>query len=205
MPRLRCKICEKLFELNGETDINCPHCGKFLKNSFTEWKKKPGHENRTFDDYKRKKCYPSSHRDSTHSEFNTTNYDKKYKQLYEASESKKRIQRNVYIWGTVVVVVLVALFTNPQIEKHQKAFHEKIYGKSEISVPTTIVGRDDVRDSSIKKASVLLSIENGVTVTDCILFSVTNVSWSNKTYPIGFGFMGFVLITGEVDRLKRFK
>ena len=56
MAKLKCKNCEKLFELNGIEDINCPYCGVKLKNSYTEWIKKPGHENKTFDDYKKKKC-----------------------------------------------------------------------------------------------------------------------------------------------------
>ena len=202
MAKLKCKNCEKLFELNGTEDINCPYCGVKLKNSYTEWIKKPGHENRTFDDYKKKKCYPSHHHTHCHFEENDHSHSDPYKNIYKAKKAKRLFKKRFYIYGSIILFLMVALFTNPNTDAHKKAFHEKLFGKKEIQVSSsTIIRRDELEDSSWKYKSVIDDVEDDVSVDDFLIFSITKLTWMRKTYPVGFGFWGYVYIS-DVKKYK---
>ena len=129
MARLKCKHCEQFFELNGTFVINCPHCGIKLENSFTEWKQQKGNKRKTFDDYKKKKCYPSAP-----SSQSATKYQQKenkasrshnpYKEILKKRESHKAFLKKVYIISAISAIILLALITNPNVDAHKKAFHE---------------------------------------------------------------------------------
>jgi len=213
MARLKCKSCEQFFDLNGTLDINCPHCGELLTNSFTEWIKKPGHENRTFEDYKRKKCYPSnssskvitnSHIQTHSHNSHSSSHSNPYKKIQRSAKEKKRFQKRIYIISAIVLIHLIALFTNPNLESHKKAFHEKLFGEKHIDIArATIIEKDEIDDPTWRYKSLLVDIEKGISVNDYLIFSVTNLKWSKKNYPIGFGIFGFVFITDEVERLKK--
>ena len=97
---------------------------------------------------------------------------------------------------------MVTLFTNPNTDAHKKAFHEKLFGKKEIQVSSsTIIRRDEIEDSSWKYKSVIDDVEDDVSVDDFLIFSITKLTWMKKTYPVGFGFLGYVYIS-DVKKYK---
>ena len=207
MAKLKCKNCETLFELNGSEDIDCPHCHKKLTNSYIEWIKKPGNEHKSFDDYKRKKCYSSHTHSSSHLNQSTVNSQSRsnpYKHIYTASKRKKRFRKRMYIIGAIVLFHVIALFTNPDLNAHKKALHEKIYGKRIIHIANaSIINRDESDETSWKHEALFDALEREITVNDFLLFSVTTIAWKEKTYPIGIGLFGYVYITDKVVTMKK--
>ena len=204
MAKLKCKSCEKFFELNGSIDLNCPNCGEKLSNSFAEWVKKPGNEHKTFDDYKRKKCYPSHTHTTLNQPTSSHSHSDPYKHVFKANKTKKKFQKRVYIYSSVIVFLMITLFTNPNQDAHKKALHVKLYGISHIEDPSaTIIGRDDLENEDWRYKSLLDGVERNILVDDLLLFSITKLNWQNKTYPIGFGMFGNVYISDQVEKFKR--
>jgi len=206
MARLKCKNCNQFFNLNGMDDIDCPNCGEKLTNSFTEWRKKKGNENKSFENYKHKKCYPSVPNGNSSTEYpskhsHISKSHDPYKKIYQNQKSKKKSQRRIYLLIGLSFFILVTMFTNPQLETHREAFHQKLKEGSQHS--TVYLLSNEVEDSSWKEESFDSRLVREVTVTDFILFSITQFTWAGRIYPVGFGFLGHVYISDYVNHVRK--
>ena len=184
-------------------------------NSFTEWKKLPGNEYRTFDDYKRKKCYPSSrHKDTTQTidlngklitDYSQKSYSNPYKKLYSSKRNKQKFQKRLYFYISIVVLFMILLFLNPGYDAHRRAFHRKIE-KSALGYSDNV--SSDIKTEATKEnedfahESIIQIIERNIVVDDYLIFSITKVYFEGKSYPVGFGILEIVFISDNVSKLK---
>ncbi len=185
MARLRCKSCKKTFELNGTTDIFCPNCNHKLENSYHEWIKT--HEDKTFDDYKKRHCHKS------HSNSCKIIYDPTIK------SRRRRNSNKIYVFSILIAISFCAIIGNPDITSHKKALHKKIFQRAEFEYasPKELTGEEEL---NISGNSFHHQIENSISVSDYLLFSVTNITWAGKTTPIGYGLFGYVYISDYVRK-----
>jgi uncharacterized Zn finger protein (UPF0148 family) len=217
MARLKCKNCETFFELNGTEDINCPNCGVKLSNSFTEWRKKKGNENRSFESYKRNKCYPSANSKLTRSaeivNIHQSNLINNSKRLSTRSRvSKKRIEKNTVFVFLFVFFVFISIFSNPDLSDYKQAFDNEIWGnkyagaykvvrvQNLVKIKTKVVLLDN---DTLKKESIRCkALEEKITVSNYLFFSRSFITLSGETYSIGTGFWGHIFLS---DKIKLFK
>ena len=108
---------------------------------------------------------------------------------------------------SIVVFVLIAVFTNPNVQIHREAV-KTIFNQN---LQKSIAENESVNNSELNKAGenigILLGnvfidkmIENIITSDNYVLFSITKLSFEGKRKIIGYGLFGNVFISNEVNK-----
>jgi hypothetical protein len=219
MAKLKCKSCNGFFELNGSEDINCPLCGVKLTNSFTEWKKREGNEHKSFENYKHKKCYPSSNsRQSSVQEISNVHQSPIIKNSRRSSSSssssRKTFSKQTILYISIVFAIILVIITNPDIADHKKAFHDVVWGDryadqykvvrhivNHVLVKTEMVlNQNDALKNELKRCN---DLELKITISDYLFFSRTNITLNGSTYLIGTGFCGHVFLSDKINYFRK--
>jgi hypothetical protein len=113
------------------------------------------------------------------------------------------------VFPVISLFLLLAMSTNPPVEKHraevktkfgtilQKSLAENL-DKNEVNNPGVAIGT--VFSSMF--GSVILNplIDSFITADNYLFFSVTKLKWNEKSNIIGFGAFGHVFITNNLDK-----
>lgn len=116
------------------------------------------------------------------------------------SKRKKRNLIGQITLAVFVALLLVAIFTNPDKARHQKAFHQK----ATVTMDEIIQERGDALLSKAWQfvgANLLGQyIESNVERANYWFFSLTKIQWDGEKYIVGIGAFGNVFITKKLDK-----
>jgi hypothetical protein len=114
----------------------------------------------------------------------------------------------------IVAIVLIAIFTNPPIEKHREAVKTKLNVLMQQSMYENI---DKTNTSGLESnlgatlgsmlGSAILNpfIDAAITSNNYIIFSTTELTWGGETKEIGFGIFGNVILSKDIDKALKDK
>jgi hypothetical protein len=114
-----------------------------------------------------------------------------------------------YIAGIVAVLLLgVAAFTNPGIDKHREAVRHKL---SQVLQQTMQDKMGDMSKNQLANAfaSVIGNavieqvLKTGITSGNYVFFSTTVFTWQGKSQVIGIGLFGKVVLTKNLDHVMQ--
>ncbi len=111
----------------------------------------------------------------------------KYAELYKRRSKYRLKKKHIFL-----LIILIAIFTNPSQKKHQKAVKNRF--------DNYIENQSESRLTSIQGNPVIDQlIFRSVNSSNYLFFSTTNVVWDNDTHIIGFGIFDKVFISSSVD------
>lgn len=115
--------------------------------------------------------------------------------------------KNSYlIFGILGLLIIVAVLTNPDDQKHKQEVRNKItsYLQKTIQENTDPKSQEEAAEFQAlasffgaKLADNL--IDNMVSSDNYVLFSTTKITWEGETRKIGIGAFGNVYITNKID------
>ena len=116
------------------------------------------------------------------------------------------MKKNLISTLVLILIVLVAIFTNPGSERHKETV------KSKLNVYLQKVMKDELKATSEEEqqagqaiglllGGVIIDqiIDNTLSTNNYLLFSTTKISWEGETRIIGIGAFGNVFLTGKLD------
>lgn len=113
--------------------------------------------------------------------------------------AKKIRKAPLYILAGFVLILIIAVMTNPTPERHKEAIKEKVKvyapSLSETDNGLTIFGQ------ILSGAIIDRVIDNVVSVDNYVVFSLTKLNWEDETYIVGGGAFGNVYISKKVDEI----
>lgn len=103
----------------------------------------------------------------------------------------KKSKRIIIIF---TVIILIAVFTNPNIEEHKHAVKSVVNQVVQNSISEN---ESDIGNLGVLFGSSLVEnlIENSVTRDNYILFSITQITWKGESKSIGYGLFGNVFLS----------
>jgi hypothetical protein len=96
-----------------------------------------------------------------------------------------------------VVIILIAIITNPSTEEHKQAVKHEVNQLVQNSVSES---KSDIESLGVLLGSSLAEklVENSITRDNYILFSITKISWKGESRNIGYGLFGNVFLSEKV-------
>jgi hypothetical protein len=113
------------------------------------------------------------------------------------------MKKNYLTLAIVGVLVLVAILTNPNQERHKEVIRNKLNSYMQKSMKESLSDTDNEWEQALGMmfggALIDRLIENLVSTDNYILFSTTKISWDGETKVIGIGAFGNIFITSKLD------
>lgn len=110
------------------------------------------------------------------------------------------------IISTIVLVAIVAIFTNPNPERHKEVVKNKIYQYLHKPMLEDVANSKNRREEMVLALEMLLGstvidkiIENAVNSENYLLFYTTKISFDGTRKTIGYGIFGNVYLAKELD------
>jgi hypothetical protein len=107
---------------------------------------------------------------------------------------------------TIAFLIIVAILTNPNPERHKEVVKNKIYKYLQKPILEEATNVNSRGEDAISALDILLGstfvdgvIDNLVSTDNYLLFSTTNLSYDGKTKTIGYGVFGNVYIAKELE------
>lgn len=104
------------------------------------------------------------------------------------------------------LVVLVAVLTNPNQDRHREVLKAKVVSYMQKSMSDGLTDSEIDLENAGQAVGMMLGgalidgvISNIVTTNNYVLFSTTNVIWEGESRVIGVGAFGNVFLTKEID------
>lgn len=122
------------------------------------------------------------------------------------------INKNLRIWiilPIISILLVIALSTNPPVEKHRAEVKTKFGTMLQKSLAENMDNNEGFNAGvpigsvfSSMFGSVILNplIDSFITADNYIFFSVTKLKWKKKSNIIGFGAFGHVFITNDLGK-----
>lgn len=102
-----------------------------------------------------------------------------------------------------VAILVLALATNPTVEKHRDAVKENVEAK----VSNNLGNDDNLLKRTFKAASDIITptvLNNSINRKNYFLFSITTLKLGGSTSTIGVGLFGMVFVNKEAfDKIKQ--
>ena len=117
--------------------------------------------------------------------------------------------KQLFIWVTISLLIVLAFSTNPPVEKHRAEVKNKFGTILQKSIAKNIdKNGGDKQGLSIGSTfssmfgSIILNplIDSYISDDNYLLFSVTRLKWNEKSNVIGIGVFGKVYITDNLGR-----
>jgi len=117
--------------------------------------------------------------------------------------------KQLLIWLTISLLIVLAFSTNPPVEKHRAEVKNKFGTILQKSLAENIdknggdkQGLDIGTTFSSMFGSIILNplIDSYISDDNYLLFSVTKLKWNDKTNVIGFGAFGKVYISDNLGQ-----
>lgn len=104
------------------------------------------------------------------------------------------------------LVVLVAVLTNPNQDRHREVLKAKVVSYMQKSMSDGLTKSEIDLENAGQAVGMMLGgalidgvISNIVTTNNYVLFSTTNIIWEGESRVIGVGAFGNVFLTKEID------
>jgi hypothetical protein len=111
----------------------------------------------------------------------------------------KNLIKNKYV--LLALGVLVLLLTNPSERKHQDKVTSKIIDN--VTKSTKSSNSYETAGAAIGLFFVDALVKNMVHRNNYLIFSLTEVSFQGKSKIIGFGILGYVYVSNEIEKLQQ--
>ena len=116
------------------------------------------------------------------------------------------MKKNLVSTLVLILVVLVAIFTNPGSERHKEIIKSKLTIFLQKAMKDELKGTSEDEQQAGQAIGMLLGgaiidqiIENTLSTNNYLLFSTTKISWEGETKIIGIGAFGNVFLTRKLD------
>jgi hypothetical protein len=117
------------------------------------------------------------------------------------------MKKNYLILAIVGLVILVAILTNPNQDRHKEVIKNKLNSFMQKSINESSAKTDNEWEQAGQALGMMLGgalvdkiIDNLISTDNYVLFSTTKISWEGETKIIGIGAFGNVFITNELDQ-----
>lgn len=111
-------------------------------------------------------------------------------------------KRNLYVI-IIVIVLFIAVLTNPDSIKHKEAvknkLHEYLQKKLQEHSDTSLGETGGALGAMFADVLVDRIVNNVVSSDNYVVLSTTKVTWEGKSKVIGIGIFGNVFITGNLQ------
>ena len=112
-----------------------------------------------------------------------------------------------YLFSAIaVLIILIAIFTNPNPDRHKEAVKNKVNSYIQQSMKESMNGTENNNAQAGQALGMMLAgafidkiIDNLVSTDNYVLFSTTKITWDGKTEIIGIGAFGNVYLTRKID------
>ncbi|MDR2955131.1 MAG: DUF4359 domain-containing protein [Prevotella sp.] len=121
--------------------------------------------------------------------------ERRYNQSRGPQKGKVRIKK----WYVIALVLLIAIITNPGVEKHKEAVRDKIYDLTDVAILSDKVKGLDPK--ALGDPVLDQMIYTSVSSSNFILFSLTEATWNDKSYVVGIGAFTKVFLFSDVDEV----
>lgn len=116
------------------------------------------------------------------------------------------MKKSYLIFAAIGLIVLVAILTNPNEDKHKEVMKSKANSYMQKYIKGSLTETDSEQEQAGQGLGMMLGgvlvdriIDNIVSVNNYILFSTTEISWDGQTKVIGVGAFGNVYVTSKLD------
>ncbi len=102
----------------------------------------------------------------------------------------------------VSVILLIAIFTNPNQTEHKEKVKSTIttfYQKKLEENKTTSSNGFEALGNLLGNSFINTMVENAVTCDNYFLFSVTKINYEGQDKSIGYGVLGNVFLSGKIE------
>jgi Domain of unknown function (DUF4359) len=116
------------------------------------------------------------------------------------------MKRDNIIAGIILLIIVMAAFTNPNPYRHKELLKSKLYTGLQESGTDKIPGTDESWGKTSEAIRKLLGtelinklVENQISTKNYGLFSTSSINVDGKSKVIGIGIFGYVFYTSEFD------
>lgn len=116
------------------------------------------------------------------------------------------MKKNYLILGILGMVILVAVITNPNQDRHKEVIKNKLKTYMQKSLNEKNTETNNQWEQAGQALGLMISgaiidpiIDNLVSTDNYVLFSTTKISWEGKTKIVGIGAFGNVFLTSQLD------
>lgn len=107
----------------------------------------------------------------------------------------------------IVLLILLAVITNPRQEEHKEAVKAKFNTYLQKSMSKNLSEADDEWKNAGQALGMLIGgslvdvlTSNIVTTDNYVLFSTTKMTWEGETKVVGVGILGNVFLSSKIDK-----
>src|SRR4030042_5964285 len=112
------------------------------------------------------------------------------------------------LWIIIAIVLVLALFTNPKQEQHKEVLKTKMTVFMQKSMKDNIKETDNEWEQAGQSLGLMLGgaiintmIDNMISSTNFVLFSITQMTLEGDKTPIGIGIFGNIFFFKDIDSL----
>lgn len=113
------------------------------------------------------------------------------------------MKKNYVIAGIIGLLVLVAVFTNPNQDRHKEVIKAKLTTYMQKSLKESMSDSENNFGQAIGLVfgGIIIDqiVENLITTDNYVLFSATKLTWEGEAKTIGIGAFGNVFVTKQLD------
>lgn len=116
------------------------------------------------------------------------------------------MKKGHFVFFSVAMLLLIAAITNPDTNRHKEAVKAKFDAYLQKAAREGIAESDNTWEQAGQAIGLMLggalvsyAVDNLVSTNNYVVFSVTKVSWEDKSRIIGVGAFGNVFLSKKVD------
>jgi len=117
------------------------------------------------------------------------------------------MRKNYLFFGIIGIIVLVAILTNPNQNRHKEVVKNKLNSYIQKSMTESLTETDNDLEQAGQALGMMLGgalvdkmVDNLVSTNNYLLFSTTKINWKGQSKVIGIGIFGNVYITSKLDK-----
>jgi short subunit fatty acids transporter len=117
------------------------------------------------------------------------------------------MKKNYITLAIICLIVLVAVLTNPDQNRHKEVIKNKLITYLQKSIKKDQTKPKDKWEEAGQALGIMLGgmivekvLDNFMSTDNYIVFSTTKITWDGETRIIGIGAFGNVFITKELDK-----
>jgi len=118
----------------------------------------------------------------------------------------KEMKKNYVILGIIGLIIIIAVITNPNQDRHKEVIKSKLNTYMQKSLKDSHSETNSEWDQAGKALGLMFGgaiidqiINNLVSTDNYVLFSTTKITWDGKTKIVGIGAFGNVYLTSQLD------
>lgn len=116
------------------------------------------------------------------------------------------MRKNHIIISSIAIILLVAVITNPNQERHKEVIKEKLNSYMHKTMSEGLSESDNEWEQAGQALGMMLGgvlidkiISNAITTDNYVIFSTTKMTWKGESKVIGVGAFGNIFLSNKVD------